>query len=66
MAGADSVSRYELATLIAARDRLDGGRLIPTSRGNRPGAAVIRLDCSATQNRLHTRLRGAREFLTGT
>lgn len=66
VAGRDAVSRHELATLIARRDRLDSNRLRPASRGHRPGAAVIRLDCSATQDVLSTRLRGAREFLSAT
>ncbi|TMR93481.1 SDR family oxidoreductase [Nonomuraea basaltis] len=66
VAGADAVSRYELGVLIARRDGLDPARL-PT--GRRAGTALpgpydVRLDCTATQRRLRTRLRGAREFLT--
>lgn len=66
VAGSDPVSRHELGVLIARRDGLDAGRL---PRGLRAetgpaGALEVRLDCTATQARLSTRLRGAREFLT--
>jgi dTDP-4-dehydrorhamnose reductase len=65
VAGLHSLSRYELAVLIARRDDLDAERLRPALRGDSPGAAVIRLDCTATQATLRTtRLRGAREFLS--
>ncbi|WP_043627937.1 SDR family oxidoreductase [Nonomuraea candida] len=64
-AGADAVSRYELGLLIARHHGLDETRLRPGSRAAArvPGPLEVRLDCSATQRRLHTRLRGAREFL---
>ena len=64
VAGPESLSQYELAVLIARRDGLDPHRLAPVLRGARPGAAVIRLDCTQTQTALRTRLRGASEFLT--
>jgi dTDP-4-dehydrorhamnose reductase len=64
VAGADAVSRYELGCLIARRDGLDPGRLPAGLRAGRlPGPLDVRLDCRATQARLSTRLRGAREFL---
>lgn len=63
VAGSDAISRYELARLIAERDGLDPTRLTPAARGGRPGAAVIKLDCSRTQRALTTTLRGANEFL---
>jgi dTDP-4-dehydrorhamnose reductase len=66
-AGTDAVSRYELGLLIAARDGLDpaalpAGRLASTGK---PGPLDVRLDSARTQERLTTRLRGAREFLAG-
>ena len=64
VAGPESLSQYELAVLIARRDGLDPHRLAPVLRGARPGAAVIRLDCTQTQTALRTTLRGASEFLT--
>ncbi|MFI6320583.1 sugar nucleotide-binding protein [Nonomuraea sp. NPDC050556] len=63
VAGADAVSRYELGRLIAERDGLDPAALPSTARGE--GPLDIRLDCAATQRHLRTRLRGAREFLSG-
>ncbi|MEV0825288.1 sugar nucleotide-binding protein [Nonomuraea rubra] len=65
VAGADAVSRYELGVLIARRDGLDPARLRTGLRAGSgvPGPLELRLDCSATQHRLATRLRGAREFL---
>jgi dTDP-4-dehydrorhamnose reductase len=63
VAGADAVSRHELGTLVARRDGLDETRL-PAASGA-PVARDIRLDCDLTRSRLATRLRGAREFLTG-
>lgn len=64
VAGPDALSQYDLAVLIARRDRLDPDRIRPELREDRPGAAVIRLDCTATQEALRVRLRGAREFLS--
>ncbi|MGN9840320.1 sugar nucleotide-binding protein [Nonomuraea sp. H19] len=65
VAGADAVSRYELGVLIARRDGLDAARLPSGRRADTtlPGPYELRLDCAATQRRLRTRLRGAREFL---
>ncbi|MEV5704785.1 sugar nucleotide-binding protein [Actinoallomurus sp. NPDC052274] len=65
IAGTDAVSRHELATLIARRDGLDAAALPSGRRADTdlPGPADIRLDCTITQQRLRTRLRGAREFL---
>lgn len=65
VAGADAISRYELGVLIARRDGLDDAAL---RAGIRAGSGVagpvdVRLDCTMTQARLATRLRGAREFL---
>ncbi|MFG6195727.1 SDR family oxidoreductase [Nonomuraea sp. JJY05] len=66
VAGADAVSRYELGCLIAQRDGLDPARLPSGRRADTdlPGPIEVRLDCSLTQRRLRTRLRGAREFMT--
>ncbi len=65
LAGADAVSRYELGVLIARRDGLDEHALPTGTRvgSGVPGPAEVRLDCTWTQARLGTRLRGAREFL---
>ena len=66
-AGPDAVSRYELGLLIAARDGLDPGTLpagLHAGTG-KPGPLDVRLDSTRTQERLTTRLRGAREFLAG-
>lgn len=49
VAGADAMSRYELGVLRAT--------------SNIPGPTEVRLNCSRTQARLTTRLRGACEFL---
>jgi dTDP-4-dehydrorhamnose reductase len=68
VAGADAVSRHELGVLVARRDGLDEASL-PTGRRARtgpPGPLDVRLDCTMTQSRLTTRLRGAREFLATT
>ncbi|MEV0621495.1 sugar nucleotide-binding protein [Nonomuraea sp. NPDC050404] len=66
VAGVDAVSRYELGVLIARRDGLDETRLPAGRRADSgvPGPLEVRLDCSATQRRLRTRLRGAHEFLS--
>ena len=66
-AGPDAVSRHELALLVAARDGLDAGRFETGSRAAAgvPGPLDLRLDGRRTQQRLETRLRGAREFLGG-
>lgn len=65
LAGADALSRHELGVLIARRDGLDATRLPSGRRADAlvPGALDVRLDSSATQGHLRTRLRGAREFL---
>jgi dTDP-4-dehydrorhamnose reductase len=68
IAGADAVTRHELGVLIARRDGFDQANL-PTglrARSGLLGALDVRLDCTMTQTRLTTRLRGAREFLTTT
>ncbi|MEU6210840.1 sugar nucleotide-binding protein [Streptomyces sp. NPDC047023] len=67
LAGPDALSRYELGELIARRDGLDAGRLPSARRSGTglPGGLDVRLDNRATQQRLNTRLRGAREFLGG-
>nr|GID84540.1 dTDP-4-dehydrorhamnose reductase [Actinoplanes derwentensis] len=66
VAGADAVSRHELGLLIAHRDGLDGVVLPSGLRAQTgpPGPLEVLLDCTVTQSRLRTRLRGAREFLT--
>jgi len=65
VAGADAVSRHELGTLIAHRDGLDPTALPAGRRAGTdlPGPIDVRLDCTITQQRLHTELRGARQFL---
>jgi dTDP-4-dehydrorhamnose reductase len=63
--GVDAITRHELGVLIAERDGLDPAAL-PTRLGAGSGLSgpiELRLDRSATQARLRTRLRGAREFL---
>ncbi|MBM9623969.1 SDR family oxidoreductase [Streptomyces zhihengii] len=67
LAGPDALSRYELGELIACRDGLDPARLPAARRADAglPGGLDVRLDSRATQQRLRTRLRGAREFLSG-
>lgn len=66
LAGSDAISRYELGVLIARRDGLDSGSFRTGTRSalGVPGPIDVRLDCTVTQARLATRLRGAREFLT--
>ncbi len=66
VAGADAVSRYELARLIAGRDNLDTATLTAGTRAaaGLGGAADVRLDSTATQAVLNVVLRGARTFLT--
>lgn len=65
-AGPDALSRHEIALLVAARDGLDASRFVTGSRAASgvPGPLELRLDGRRTQQRLQTRLRGAREFLT--
>jgi dTDP-4-dehydrorhamnose reductase len=65
VAGTDAVSRHELGVLIARRDGLDAAALPSGRRAdtNPPGPLDVRLDCTTTQQRLRTKLRGAREFL---
>ncbi|GAA1500502.1 SDR family oxidoreductase [Streptomyces bangladeshensis] len=65
LAGPDALSRYALGVLIARRDGIDPSQLPTGLRAKtRPtGALDVRLDSHATQGRLRTRLRGAREFL---
>lgn len=65
LAGSDAISRYEMGVLIAQRDGLDASLLQPGTRAgsDSPGPLDVRLDSSATQAQLRTRLRGAREFL---
>ncbi|RSO09076.1 dTDP-4-dehydrorhamnose reductase [Streptomyces sp. WAC 06783] len=68
VAGRDAVSRHELGLLIARRDGLDTSTLTAGRRADTgvPGPLDVRLDSSGTQHLLRTRLRGAREFLSGT
>lgn len=65
LAGSDALSRHELGILIARRDGLDV-RCLPRglrSESGPPGPLDVRLDCTSTQARLATSLRGARTFL---
>ncbi|MGW1729345.1 SDR family oxidoreductase [Streptomyces sp. NPDC002306] len=66
LAGPDAVSRHELGLLIARRDSLDASTLRAGRRADTKihGPLDVRLDSSATQLLLRTRLRGAREFLS--
>ncbi|MEU6230336.1 sugar nucleotide-binding protein [Streptomyces sp. NPDC047042] len=65
LAGPDALSRYDLGLLIARRDGLDPARLPAGRRADTPlpSPLDVRLDSCATQERLRTTLRGAREFL---
>ncbi|MFI7133180.1 SDR family oxidoreductase [Nonomuraea sp. NPDC050153] len=65
VAGCDAVNRHELGVLIARGEGLDPARLPAGRRADAGlgGPFEVRLDCTATQRRLRTRLRGAREFL---
>jgi dTDP-4-dehydrorhamnose reductase len=65
VAGADAVSRYDLGRLIARRDGLDPDALPAGLRADSAlaGPIDVRLNCTVTQRRLRTKLRGAREFL---
>ncbi|MEW2372563.1 sugar nucleotide-binding protein [Streptomyces sp. NPDC006656] len=67
LAGPDALSRYELGELVARRDGLGPARLPSACRSGTglPGGLDVRLDSNATQRKLTTRLRGAREFLSG-
>ncbi|WP_437050405.1 sugar nucleotide-binding protein [Streptomyces sp. enrichment culture] len=64
LAGPDALSRHEFGVLIARRDGLDASRLPTGLRADSslPGALDVRLDSRATQRKLRTRLRGARQF----
>jgi dTDP-4-dehydrorhamnose reductase len=66
VAGADATSRLELGRRIAARDGLDAAALRGTTRAAArvAGPVDVRLDSSLAAEVLHTRLRGAREFLS--
>ncbi|MCC2280573.1 sugar nucleotide-binding protein [Streptomyces sp. ET3-23] len=66
LAGPDALSRHELGTLIAIRDGIDASRLPAGLRAHStlPGALDVRLDSRATQRKLSTTLRGARQFCT--
>lgn len=65
VAGADSVSRYELGVLIARRWRQDPARLraISTVESGLRRPTDVRLDIRRAQALLRTSLRGARTFL---
>ncbi|AEV85182.1 epimerase [Actinoplanes sp. SE50] len=66
VAGADPISRYDLGVLVARREGLDPAAIPATTltaRGlHRPGD--VRLVVDRAEQLLHTRLRGAHEFLT--
>ncbi|MFH9613304.1 SDR family oxidoreductase [Streptomyces pratensis] len=65
LGGNQALSRHELGILIARRDGLDGSRLPAGLRADstHAGALDVRLDSRATQRKLRTTLRGARQFL---
>ncbi|MFI0960480.1 SDR family oxidoreductase [Streptomyces sp. NPDC021080] len=65
LAGPDALSRYDLGVLIARHQGLGDARLPAGRRADTdlPRVLDLRLDSRATQERLRTRLRGAREFL---
>lgn len=67
LAGPDALSRHDLGVHIARDQGLDGAQLPAGRRAdtNLPAALDVHLDSRATQERLRTRLRGAREFLRG-
>ncbi|MFJ8636021.1 SDR family oxidoreductase [Streptomyces sp. NPDC093568] len=67
LSGPDALNRHDLGILIAHHEGLDATHLPTAKRADTtlPGGLDIRLDSRATQNRLRTRLRGAREFLDG-
>ncbi|MEV6421592.1 sugar nucleotide-binding protein [Streptomyces sp. NPDC051662] len=65
LAGPDALSRHELGVLIARRDGIEPS-LLPVGRRADTGllgGLDVRLDSGASQLRLNTRLRGARDFL---
>ncbi|MFD4376737.1 SDR family oxidoreductase [Streptomyces sp. NPDC058486] len=67
LAGTDAISRHALGLLVARRDGI-APSLVPAgtrAEAGVPGALDVRLSTTATQRRLTTRLRGAREFLGG-
>ncbi|MFI1377227.1 SDR family oxidoreductase [Streptomyces longwoodensis] len=66
LAGSDALSRHELGVLIAKRDGLNASRLPAALRADSglSGALDVRLDSRATQGKLRTTLRGARQFCT--
>ncbi|MFI6063465.1 SDR family oxidoreductase [Streptomyces sp. NPDC051286] len=68
LGGSEALSRHELGLLIARRDGLDETRLPTGLRAHSAlrGPLDVRLDSRATQRRLRTTLRGARQFLTPT
>ena len=62
VAGADAVSRFEFAQLIAAANGRDAGSIRGAPRPpDRPGD--LRLDCARANGLLRTRVRGVREVL---
>ncbi|MFG2040235.1 SDR family oxidoreductase [Dactylosporangium sp. NPDC048998] len=61
VAGPDATSRYELGVLVAKRDGLDSARLRTATGSGRPGD--VQLDVRMAEELLHTRLRGAHEFM---
>lgn len=65
VSGPQALSRYELGRLIAWRDGVDPDSIGQAKRSNlpSPGPAEVRLDSTATQHLLDTRLRSAAEFL---
>ncbi|WP_239175729.1 SDR family oxidoreductase [Actinoplanes cyaneus] len=67
VAGPEAVSRYDLGVLVARRDGLDPAKIPATSLAalglRRP--ADVRLAIGRAGKLLHTRLRGAHEFLAG-
>jgi dTDP-4-dehydrorhamnose reductase len=63
VAGADAISRYDLACLIAAAHGKPVGQVPRTTGAAEAGRpADCRLDCTEARRMLRTRLRGAREL----
>jgi dTDP-4-dehydrorhamnose reductase len=67
VAGADAVSRYELAQLVAAANGRDPGLIRGTRSADLGSQRPLdcRLDCGRARSLLATRLRGVREVLQG-
>jgi dTDP-4-dehydrorhamnose reductase len=67
VAGADAVSRHELARLVAAANGRDPARVRASRSADLPDPRPLdcRLDCGLARSLLTTRVRGVREVLQG-